>query len=72
MKHLMRDEFVKTACFGKQQFSDRQLARKVAARRQGRNIYKCQVCGFWHVGNKQQQRRPKRRGMSGGREYERM
>ena len=63
-------EYFDTACFGKQQFANRRLANMVAARKPGRNNYKCQYCGYWHVGNKPKPRR-KRRGMSCGREYER-
>jgi hypothetical protein len=41
-----RDADVLIACFGKETFTDRHLARKAAARRHGRCAYKCSICGF--------------------------
>jgi hypothetical protein len=61
----------KIGCFGKQQFRSVQLAHLAAARRPGRNIYKCRACGYWHVGNRRQKPRRKRRGTSDGQRYER-
>lgn len=58
------------SCFGKQQFRSVQLAHAAAARYVDRNIFKCRVCGYWHVSNKQQPRRP-RNSMSDGQENER-
>jgi hypothetical protein len=54
------DTDVLIACFGKEPFNDRHVARKAAARRQGRCAYKCGVCGFWHVGHKEKRRRYRR------------
>ena len=64
-------ELFNMACFGKQQFRNVSLAHAAASRRAGRGIYKCRVCGYWHVGNKQRHRRRKHAGMSCGRQIER-
>jgi hypothetical protein len=66
---MLDDEFAQARCLGKEPFADRQLARRVAARKPGRIAYKCGECGFWHVGHRVKRRRFRRRAMSGGREY---
>lgn len=44
-------EYELTACHGKAAFISICLARKAAARRKGRNVYRCKSCGNWHVGS---------------------
>jgi len=47
----MTSPFETVGCTGKQAFADRHLARRAAQRRHGRNIYRCETCGLWHVGS---------------------
>lgn len=41
----------RTACAGKEQFSSRAVAEKVARRRKN-SAYKCPSCGKYHTGRK--------------------
>ena len=43
-------EFEIAACHGKASFRNQQVASKAARRRHGRCVYRCFVCGAWHVG----------------------
>lgn len=47
----MTREFRDAACEGKQALATPEMARAAAARRPGRKAYRCQWCGFWHVGH---------------------
>ncbi len=56
----MDKEFAISSCIGKEQFSDPQIAHRVVrkhkARRDkrgrdgSRQVYRCKVCGHWHIG----------------------
>ena len=42
------------ACTGKEQLSHdqaRKIERRWTNRGTGRNAYRCQFCGFWHIGH---------------------
>lgn len=40
------------ACQGKEAFTDRQLAARVAKRKSGRAVYRCPHCHQYHVGTR--------------------
>ena len=37
-------------CLGKKSFDSVALAKQAAKRRKGRDVYRCNVCGMFHVG----------------------
>jgi hypothetical protein len=47
---MRRTDHIKTACYGKQNFEGPQEASR-AIRHAGMNSYRCEFCGFWHVGH---------------------
>ena len=55
MKH--REGVGTISCLGKAEFDSPALAREAAARRDGRNTYRCHYCGKWHVGGPRDMRR---------------
>jgi hypothetical protein len=40
-----------SGCDGKVSFSSPNIAKKAACRKASRDIYRCNHCGHWHVGN---------------------
>lgn len=50
-------------CEGKKEFTSATLAWRAACRQPGREAYRCNACGLWHVGriNLMPKRKPRRK-----------
>lgn len=46
----MKNYDAEVGCFGKETFDDFTIAQRAATRRPNRRVYKCPICGQYHVG----------------------
>lgn len=56
-KHKPSDEIAAAQCFGKHRYDSAVLAHSVAKQQRRREksrveVYRCQTCTGWHIGNK--------------------